>query len=153
MTRRQSPPPEHRSGNLRQGTEVVELALVLPLMLLLTAGTLEICEATMLRQKLEIAAYEGARVGIQQDASVSDIQQAAKDYLDVRGIQYGDDIATVVSVTPDPSTASTFDPIVVTVTVEAGPNISTGLSFYRLFGAGDELTSEVTMLKEHNVSP
>ena len=136
--------------NKRRGTEVVELALVLPVMLMLTAGTLEICEAMMLRQKLEVAAFEGAREAVRADATVSSVQEAARDYLDARGIDYGSDIASVVTVAPDPQTASTFDPVVVTVNVDANANLSTGLAFYRLFGAGDQLSSEVTMLKEFN---
>ena len=53
----------------RRGTEVVELALVLPVILLIVFSTLEICDHAFLLQKVKIAAQEGAVVAIRKNSN------------------------------------------------------------------------------------
>ena len=130
----------------RRGTEVVELAIILPLIVLITTTTLEICENTFLIQKLEIAAHEGAVVGITRTSTLSDVENAVQNYLDARNVDYGGDISTAVSVTPDPATADTLTPITVTVTVSADDNSRIG-ALYRFFN-GRTVVGDITMFKE-----
>jgi len=137
-----------RSANRRRGIEVVEMAIVLPIIILITLGTLEICEGIFLRQKLELAAHEGSRVSIRKNATVDDVRSAIKDNLDSRGIDYGGDIAAAVTITPDPSAAATLTPISVTVSVETDANLRMPISLYRYL-AGRTLTGEVSMFKEY----
>lgn len=132
----------------RRGTECVELAIVLPIILLFTVGTLEICESQFLQQKLEVAAHEGARAAIRRGAELSDVQEAVKQYLDDRHVDYGADVSTVVTATPDPGVAGTLDPISVSVQVECDKNLRLRLMTNSSFFAGESLNAEVTMLKE-----
>ena len=131
----------------RHGTEVVELAIVLPLLLFFTTTTLEICENIFLIQKLEIAAHEGAVAAIPRTSTVSDVENAVQNYLDARNVDYGGNVSAVVSVTPDPAVAETLAPVTVTVTVSADDNARLSISLYRYF-SGTEAVGEVTMLKE-----
>jgi len=131
----------------RKGAEVVEMALVLPLLILLTLGTLEICEGIFLRQKLELAAHEGARVAILKRSTASDVHAAVKRNLDARGIDYGGDIASVVTITPEPTTAPMLTPVSVQVDIETNSNLRMPLSVYRYL-AGNTLSGEVSMYKE-----
>jgi len=131
----------------RRGTEVVELALVLPVLLLIVFSTLEICEQAFLLQKVKIAAHEGAVVAIGKAATLSDVEDAVQDYLDARGVDYGGDISTAVSVSPDPTTADTLAPVSVTVTVGNNENSRVGSNIYQYI-AGRNSSGSVTMLKE-----
>ena len=58
----------------RRGTEVVELALVLPLILLIVFSTLEVCEHAFLLQKVKIAAQEGAVRAIAKESTLVDVE-------------------------------------------------------------------------------
>ena len=136
-----------RSRN-RRGAEVVELALIFPIMILLTIGTLEICEGMILKKKLTVAAHEGARVAIVKSATESDVRAAVAVSLDSRGITYSS-INTVVDTTPAPENAGTLEPIEVTVSVKADQNLKMQL-MYQYF-AGNEIEASVTMYKEYGM--
>ncbi|MDB2685955.1 pilus assembly protein [Mariniblastus sp.] len=135
----------------RRGTEVVELALVLPVILLIVFSTLEICDHAFLLQKVKIAAQEGAVVAIRKTATVAEVEAAVQSYLDARGVDYGDSISGAVTVTPDPTTADTLTPVTVAVTVPNDENSRVGAQFIRYF-AGESSTSTVTMFKEFKSS-
>ena len=134
--------------NRRRGIECVELAIVLPIILLFTAGTLEICESLTLQKKLEVAAHEGARAAIRRGAVLSDVYDAARQHLDDRGISYSSDIASVITATPDPAVAGTLDPISVSIQVDCDSNLRLRW-LSRSFFAGKKLGAEVSMLKEY----
>jgi len=138
---------KHNEGK-RAGAEVVELAIVLPVIVLITLGTLEICDGIFLRQKVELAANEGAKVAIRKHATESDVLLAVKKNLDARGVDYGKDIASAVTITPDPTTAATLTPVSVAVTVDTNPNLRLGLSLYQ-FVSGRKISGEVSMFKEY----
>jgi len=133
----------------RRGAEVVELALIFPIMILLTIGTLEICEGMILKKKLTVAAHEGARVAIVKSATESDVKAAIAASLSSRGIVY-DSIDTVVEASPAPETAGTLDPIEITVKVKADKNLKMQL-MYQYF-AGEDIEANVTMYKEYGVN-
>lgn len=137
-----------RKSTKRSALAVVEFAIVLPLLLLIFLATLEVCEGFFLRQKLEIAAQEGARVSIRKFADVADVQDAVEQYLVDRNINFGGDIASAVSVSPDPSTAAALQPVSVTVSIPTTANLRFSLSLYRILNSQNTLSAEVTMLKE-----
>ena len=69
-----------RAGNDR-GAELIELALVFPILLLLVAG---IVDFGFLFQRYEVvtnAAREGARVAVLPNYTVADVQQRVSNYL------------------------------------------------------------------------
>lgn len=138
--------PCHVVNQHRWGSAVIELAFVLPVMLLITFGTLETCEAIFLRQKVEIAAHEGARAAIRKEATVEDVRDAVGLYLDARGVKY-DSLANIVTVTPDPQFAPELTPVTVRLEVDISDNLRLASQFYR-FIVGDNTVAEVAMYKE-----
>ncbi|MCC9640759.1 pilus assembly protein [Rhodopirellula sp. JC740] len=58
----------------RSGIAVTELAVGLPVLLLVMMGTVETCTMIRLQQKLKMVAYEGARVGVLPDAKASNVE-------------------------------------------------------------------------------
>ena len=130
----------------RRGAEVVELALVLPVILLIIFSTLEVCDHAFLLQKLKIAASEGAVAAISKTATRADVEEAVQGYLEARGVDYGSNIGSAVTVTPDPTLAQTLTPITVSVAVPNDENSRIGV-LYR-FIAGQSSTGTVTMFKE-----
>ena len=131
----------------RRGTEVVELALVLPLILLIVFSTLEVCDHAFLLQKVKIAAQEGAVVAIRREATLPDVEAAVQSYLDARGVDFGTSISNAVTVTPDPTDALRLTPVTVTVAVPNDENSRIGANLYRYI-AGENSTGTVTMFKE-----
>ena len=77
------PPKSYRS---RTGALSVEVALCLPLLLMVLFGCYEIAHANMLLHATESAAYEGARVGIIPGANKEKVETAAAQILRSVGI-------------------------------------------------------------------
>jgi Flp pilus assembly protein TadG len=65
----------------RRGIVAVELALILPVLLVLLAGTLEIGRVIEVEQILSNAVREGARQAITAKAAPSSVQQTVSDYV------------------------------------------------------------------------
>lgn len=117
------------------GSEVIELALVLPILLLIVAG---IIDFGFLFERYEVvtnAAREGARIGVLPGYSATDIEQRVRDYLDAGGLSGA--AATI----PAPTYTTQLLPSglsvsVVTVTVQyPSPFIALG-PFAGLVGGG-----------------
>ena len=122
------------------------MAIVLPIMFLITLGTLETCEGIFLIQKVKIAAFEGATVAVLRGGSDEGVENAVSSYLDARGVKY-ENISSVVSMDPSPELANDLDPVRVTVTIPTSDNFRMPTSFYR-FWTGGEVSAEVVMFKE-----
>ena len=97
------PPRTH--DRRRAGTSIVEMALVLPLLLILIFAIGEFGVAFTQWQTLTNAAREGARVGVlfrgpscNAGTVAGEIQQTVDDYVEASGLTTGD-----VSLTPAPS--------------------------------------------------
>ena len=138
----------------RQGTVIVKTAFAIPLILLLTLATLDICDGIYLKKKALIAAYEGARVAVTSDSTDSAVREAVANYLDSRNIQY-DNINEVVAINPDPSvfgdpaTVDLLDPVEVSVSINLDVNGRLPFAPFRRV-QGPLVTSQVTMLRERN---
>ena len=65
-----------RIGSDRTGALTIEVALCLPLLILLLFGCYEICRTSMILHATQSAAYEGARVGIVPGATPDKIEVA-----------------------------------------------------------------------------
>ncbi len=66
-TRRQAP------KHARNAIASLEFAVVLPVMLIIVLGTIEVCQRIFIRQAAVIAAYEGARLAVRNTSSDSDV--------------------------------------------------------------------------------
>ena len=84
-----------RQSNRRDGLASVELAFVLPVMLILVLGTIEVCQRIFLRQSAVIVAYEGARSAVRSTCSNADVTARCQTMLTQRNVK-----GAVVTVTP-----------------------------------------------------
>jgi Flp pilus assembly protein TadG len=80
----------------RHGLASVELAFVLPVMLILVLGTIEVCQRIFLRQSAVIVAYEGARSAVRSTSSSTDVLTRCQAMLTQRHVK-----GAVVTVTPE----------------------------------------------------
>lgn len=70
----------------RSGAALVEFAMVLPIVVLLFSGMVEVSRVLLLQHTADTAAYEGARAGMVPGASALEAQQAAEELLKTAGL-------------------------------------------------------------------
>jgi Flp pilus assembly protein TadG len=127
-----------RTRQARRGAHIVEMALVLPILIMVVFGIIEFSRANQIRQTVKQAAYEGARVGITLDATATNVQTKANSVLSSVGIT-----GATVTVSPNPITSTTQ---FVTVTVSA--SASANGWFMKYFTAGQAISAAVTLETE-----
>jgi Flp pilus assembly protein TadG len=124
----------------RKGVAAAELAVCLPVIVLIVLATIEACTMVFLKQSLSIAAYEGARVSLAQNATNSSVQNAANQILTQRRVNGG-------TVTIEPSNIVAVAPgeyMTITCSAPASRNSIIPIRFYR----GRTLNGSATMMKE-----
>lgn len=88
MLRRNS--SRHRTVGVRaiakRGVAAVELAVCLPVIVLLAFATVDACGMLYLGQSLKITSFEGARVGVVPKAETSNVRFQCETLLGDRGI-------------------------------------------------------------------
>lgn len=127
----------------RAGATVVEMALTLPLFLLMGVGIMEFGRGFMVQQMVTNAAREGARHAILPGATSSEVTTRVRDYLTTGGIA-----PTAVQVTITPSSLAgtkTGDQVGVRVLV---PYIDVTWMPAPWFLGGASLSSETVMRRE-----
>ena len=124
------------SSLVRRGTATVELAVCLPVMVLVTLGAIESTNAIYLKQSLTSIAYEGVRIASGAGGTASDAQQVCQTMLAARNIR-----GATVTCTPITSGTSPGTPITVNVSASVANN-SLGVS--RVFRS-TTLTGSATM--------
>lgn len=130
-----------RRSTVRRGVAAVEFALVLPVIVLLLLGSLEMGRAVMVRHVLEETARAGCRVAVFENGTHEDVM----DIIDVsmKGAGISD---YIVNIDPDPpENLEAFEPVTVTVTV---PYKSVSWLPASNFMAGAELTGLCVMPAE-----
>ncbi len=124
----------------RRGAATVELAMVLPVMMLLVFGTLEICQRLMIRQTAAVAAYETARLAARRTTTAAQATARGQSLMSDRGISGG-----TVQITPNNLTLlPTGGELTVTVLIPVAGNTTVN---YVLPTTG-EVTISTTMLRE-----
>lgn len=126
-----------RSESTRSGLAVVELAICLPLMVMLTFGAIEAANAIYLKQTLVTAAYEAARTATALGATQKDGETRYTEVVNAVGVK-----GTAISFSPQ-ITESTPSGTAIKVTVTA-PADSNSFSIRR-FMKGTTLRATVTM--------
>src|SRR3954467_15738607 len=94
-----SQPPTRQTLASERGTAILETAMTLPLLLLVSVSIFEFGRAYQTWQILTNAAREGARVAVLPNTAVADVQQRVIDYM--RSGQLPDCDASCVSVIQD----------------------------------------------------
>ncbi len=131
--------PDSRRA-FRSGIAAVELAVCLPVLVVFTFASIELCSAIYLRQSLTIAAYEGNRVACHPQGDTATARAAANRILSERRIRNG-----TITLTPA-NIDSVADGSNITVNVSAPAGLNSLLQF-GLFGS-KQVVAECTMRKE-----
>ncbi|QDT09853.1 TadE family protein [Planctomycetes bacterium K23_9] len=133
-----------RKSGQRKAVATVEFAICLPVLIVLTLGTMDLCSLIFLKESVTIAAYEGARRGVGRGRTNADVTSRVIEFLDDRDIEFDGAGLTQFS-SPDFTSAETLENVTVTVTVPAAGNMIIPLGMF------DALTvsSSVTMRKEY----
>lgn len=124
----------------RAGVAAAELAVCLPVIVLIVLATIEACTMVFLKQSLSIAAYEGARTALAQNATDADVMRAAQQVLTERRVNGG----AVVVLPADLAAVAQGEYMTVTATAPAAGNAVIPIQFYR----GRTLTGSATIMKE-----
>lgn len=132
----------HRSNRNRKGSATVELAVCLPVIMILTFGAIEATSLISFRQRLLTAAYEAARTtsGPGQ-TSVAGIT-AGSNILTARGITGG-----AVTLSPGSVTAATPAGTEIAATVTAPFAANSWMRPFILNGI-DDVTVTVNMVRQ-----
>jgi TadE-like protein len=93
-----------RRSSVRRGTAIVEMAIVLPLLILLLLGIIEFGYMMYVQHNLVNAAAQGARTGILPGATVSLMIERTRETLDESGFS-GLDVEIDASMAEAPDTA------------------------------------------------
>lgn len=98
----------------RDGVAAVELAIVVPIFILLVFGLIELGRSFMVQQILTNASREGARRAIIEGSTTTEVKDLVADYLGATSVSEG----YTVNVSPNITPALGFgDPVTVTVSV------------------------------------
>ncbi len=125
----------------RRGSAVVELAITLPVFVLILFGTIETTTMIFLQQSLEMCAYQGARIALIPSSTSAKVSRACSTILTDRKVN-----GATVTVSPaNYSTAPYGTLIRVQVTAPCNSNSPFSPWFY----GGRSLTGEVTLMKEY----
>lgn len=103
-----------RAAN-RTGAAVVEFAVLLPVMILLVFGSIEMANGIFLKQAISVSAYEGARAGSRSGGTEAEVKSRISEVLTSRGIKNQ-------TVTISPSLTGIARGTKVTVTVSVPPS-------------------------------
>jgi Flp pilus assembly protein TadG len=96
--------PIHKNKHARRGAAMVEMALVLPLFLMLILGIIEFGRAMMVANLVTNAAREGARMAVLDGSTNSDVSNAVVTFLQSaigQGLSSAD-ISVAITVTAAP---------------------------------------------------
>ncbi len=98
----------------RRGASAVEFAIVAPVFFLLVFGMIEFGRMCMVQQLLTNASREGARQAVLDGTTSDQVKDVVQNYLSNAAVPVARENITV---TPDPTTADSGQPVTVTVGV------------------------------------
>lgn len=141
--------PHVKNGRNARGQALIEMAIALPLLLILIAG---IVDFGFLFQSYEVvtnAAREGARVAVLPGYTTTDVQDRVTNYITAAGLP-GTPTTTVTPVTITPAGGSPFAAVQVAVTYTHQYTVLAPMSalFGRTFPSASTFTVNSTMRTE-----
>lgn len=128
----------------RQGVATVEVAICLPVLLVFTLATMDLCSLLFLKETATIAAYEAARQGVGKGRTDAFAIARGEEFLNDRGIVFQGGAITVGS--PSFDTAAALENVTVTVALPCDGNLIAPGGLY----GGWNVTAQVTMRKEYS---
>ncbi len=126
---------------LRRGSAVVELAITLPVFVLILFGTIETTTMIFLQQSLEICAFQGARVAMIPSSDSTKVNTACDTILSDRKVN-----SATVTITPTDFQAQPYG---TTIRVRVTAPCNSNSPFSPWFYGGKTLTGEVAVMKEY----
>ncbi len=124
----------------RRGTAAVELAVCLPVIILLVFGSIEAASFIFLKQSLNVAAYEGIRETIRNGSTNANGEARATNLLDSRNVND----YQITFPNGEAGSANRGDEIVILVSAPTQTNSPLAGQFV----SNRQLTSRVVMVKE-----
>jgi Flp pilus assembly protein TadG len=126
----------------QRGAAAVEFAIVAPIFFLMIFGMIEFGRMVMVQQIITNASREGARIGVLDGTTGSQVLASVDNYLEGARIS-----GAAVTVNPtEPSTAGYGEPVTVTVTIPF--NQVSWLPSPMFVGGDAELTATTVMRRE-----
>ena len=135
-----APPTPGHLCSPRRGAAVAELAICLPLLVMLVLASIEACSMMFLNHSLTIASYEGVRVAINYDSTNADVHARCDEIIAERNVVGGGVVISRSNVMTVPKGT----PISVTVSASCDANALLPPWFY----GGQTMTASTTMVKE-----
>lgn len=133
--------PHKLTHKQRCGAAIVEMALTLPVFALIVLASIEASSMIFLKQSLEIAAYEGARIAIVPGSSSANVQAGCQQILSARQV-----VGDSIEVTPNDFDGRAYGtPIRVEVSARCIDNCVISPWFY----VNKTISADVTMMKEY----
>ncbi len=137
--------PKQSVTHTRRGGAAVEAAFCLPLIIILMAGTLEVCSGIYLYESCKVAAFEGIRIGIRRGGSADEVIIRAQEVLTARGIVIPADGDFGITTEPaDFGQLNSLDPITCTIAV---PTQGNTIFLFDTF-TNRTIRASVTMVRE-----
>lgn len=127
-------------GIQRTGAAIVEVALTLPILVLVCLATIDTCRVIFVRQSAKLAAFECARIGIIPGVTRTQLEQLCATFMSSRSVSQ----ASVSLSVSELAMLSKGDLLTVTVTVPANSNALSSSWFYR----GRTFSESVSILVE-----
>ncbi|MEM1228749.1 MAG: TadE family protein [Planctomycetota bacterium] len=126
----------------RHAAATAEMAICLPVLLTFTLATVDLCSIFFLRETVLIAAYEGARRGINQGGTNAAATERIHEILEERGVTYVDSRVEFEGASYDD--AETLEHVTLVVTVPTADNLLAPAGLYNDLN----VTARITMRKE-----
>ncbi len=125
----------------RRGVAAAELAVCLPVVMLLVLATIEACSMIFLKQSLTAASYEGVRVALAPGSTATNVQTTCQQILKDRRIE-----GATVSIKPsDIAALNPGDFVDVTISAPCASNSVVPIRFYK----GRNLSATASMMIEN----
>jgi len=131
---------DRRRSRLRRAAAAAELAICLPLIVMLMLASIETCSMIFLRHSLTISAYEGARVAIDYDGTTANAMARCNEILAARAVSDASISIVPTTVQNVPRGQS----IAITVSAPCDSNNIIPPWYY----GGKTLSATMTMVKE-----
>ncbi len=154
-------PKRRRHASGRHGVAAVEAVIIIPFVIVLMLGTLEVCSRIYLKESVTVCAFEGLRAGLGRNTTNQQVVDRVNEMLQDRGIQINSGGKTgTITVTPaDFSEMQALDDITVNIEIPIKGNsrfvfdaVSIGM-FENFPVTGEWVQASVTMVREFDEVP
>ena len=124
----------------RRGIAVVELAMLLPVFVLILFATIEACTMIFLQQSLKIAAHEGVRAAVVEGSTTTNVTNMVLEFLSQRNVN-----GATITITPNNYTSQPYGTV---LQVQVSAPCNANCIFPPFFYSGLTMAGTSIMMKE-----